>query len=165
MEEDFRFAFLKQRIDVIKPLILYLHSKCFEMPKSFDLDYAERLFKVIDYFELVQENPLSHLDLFTLTIHEGLCKKFVEETWNFNQLLRWVSISFRMTYCILEDMVSTTIAEKYYFKWHETFPDNARNNENQMFRVVFRSQGYNSQTFDEIDSIFNDSLFTKAILN
>uniref|UniRef100_A0AC35FFH5 Uncharacterized protein n=1 Tax=Panagrolaimus sp. PS1159 TaxID=55785 RepID=A0AC35FFH5_9BILA len=85
-------------------------------------------------------------------------------------------------------MICTTIAQKYYFKWHETFPENAQNNENQTFRDVFGSedqvfiiaQNNENQTFREvfgsqhqfrirtfgiINSIFNDSLFTKAILN
>uniref|UniRef100_A0AC35EZV6 BTB domain-containing protein n=1 Tax=Panagrolaimus sp. PS1159 TaxID=55785 RepID=A0AC35EZV6_9BILA len=34
---------VEHKIDVIEPLILYLHSKCFEMPKAFDFDYAQRL--------------------------------------------------------------------------------------------------------------------------
>uniref|UniRef100_A0AC35FD90 Uncharacterized protein n=1 Tax=Panagrolaimus sp. PS1159 TaxID=55785 RepID=A0AC35FD90_9BILA len=83
---------VEHRIDVIEPLILYLHSKS------------------IDYFKLVHEKQL------TKSIHEALCNKFIEETWNFTQLLRWVSISLRVEFSILEKMICTTIVQKYYFK-------------------------------------------------
>uniref|UniRef100_A0A914Q4R6 Uncharacterized protein n=1 Tax=Panagrolaimus davidi TaxID=227884 RepID=A0A914Q4R6_9BILA len=160
MEDDFRFAFLKQsdytikcpdgempaikwglnvssafmknhfkdsksnvlivehRIDVIQPIIRYLHSLTFEMPKSFTLDFAQRLLNAIEYFKPVNEKQL------TRSIHYALCKKFVEETCDFNHLLRWLPISFRLNFSGLENMICTTIAQKYYFKWHQTFPEN-----------------------------------------
>uniref|UniRef100_A0A914PXY5 BTB domain-containing protein n=1 Tax=Panagrolaimus davidi TaxID=227884 RepID=A0A914PXY5_9BILA len=160
---------VEHRIDVINLLIFYLHSGCFEMPKSFDFDFVERLLKAIDYFELVPQTMFrsSMRGILTSSMQDSLCKKFVEETCDFNDLLRWLSIALRISFFILGDMICTVIAEKYYFKWHQTFPENAQNNENQMFRDVFGSEHhfFIFRTFGIIDSIFNDTLLTKAILD
>uniref|UniRef100_A0A914Q8S7 Uncharacterized protein n=1 Tax=Panagrolaimus davidi TaxID=227884 RepID=A0A914Q8S7_9BILA len=62
----------EHKIDVIKPVILYLHSLCFKMPKSYNLDFVDRLLDAIDFF-----SP-EHRDEIENVIEHSLCNKFVE---------------------------------------------------------------------------------------
>uniref|UniRef100_A0AC35GM03 BTB domain-containing protein n=1 Tax=Panagrolaimus sp. PS1159 TaxID=55785 RepID=A0AC35GM03_9BILA len=64
--------FCEHKIDVVKPVILYLHSLCFKIPKSFDIDYAQRLLKAIDFFEPEHKSGIRK------SIHKSLCQKFAE---------------------------------------------------------------------------------------
>uniref|UniRef100_A0AC34GG94 BTB domain-containing protein n=1 Tax=Panagrolaimus sp. ES5 TaxID=591445 RepID=A0AC34GG94_9BILA len=37
-------------MDVVEPVITFLHSSCFEMPETYDLNFAKRLLEVINIF-------------------------------------------------------------------------------------------------------------------
>uniref|UniRef100_A0A914RDU5 MATH domain-containing protein n=1 Tax=Panagrolaimus davidi TaxID=227884 RepID=A0A914RDU5_9BILA len=146
-------------IDVVKPIIYFLHSSYFQMPKSYNLDYVDRLMEALGFFEPVHERSA------ILSIQESLCQNFAKEPLNFDSILRWIKTSIRYKFDDLFDMIFATIINKYYYKWIETFPTNARNNENMLFREIFNdSHGRYDQNFEFIDYAFINSLFTNVIL-
>uniref|UniRef100_A0AC35GXB8 Uncharacterized protein n=1 Tax=Panagrolaimus sp. PS1159 TaxID=55785 RepID=A0AC35GXB8_9BILA len=104
-------------MDVVKPIVIFLHSLCFKMPETYDLNYAKRLLKAIKFF-----NPQEKYKI-TATIHQSLCKKFVQETHDFKSILQWVSIASQNELPELQNMLSAIIVNKYYFKWQEIFPE------------------------------------------
>uniref|UniRef100_A0A914R0M4 BTB domain-containing protein n=1 Tax=Panagrolaimus davidi TaxID=227884 RepID=A0A914R0M4_9BILA len=154
------------KIDVIKPVILYLHSLCFQMPKSYNLDFVDRLLEAIDFF-----NP-EHRDEIEKVIEHSLCNKFVGEPSNFDSVLQWFKISLKHELTVLLKMISTLIANKYYFQWDQTFHRNIY--ENPLFFDIFGPEGHIliqergslvRRTFVSIFSTFKNSFFTKTILN
>ena len=58
-------------IDVVKPIIWFLHSQCFELPENYDLDYIKRLLNAISFFD-----PICVRQLYDI-INPSLCHKFV----------------------------------------------------------------------------------------
>uniref|UniRef100_A0A914R0B1 BTB domain-containing protein n=1 Tax=Panagrolaimus davidi TaxID=227884 RepID=A0A914R0B1_9BILA len=149
---------VEHSMDVVKLVFTFLHSLCFKMPKFYDLDFAKRLLKVVDFFEPEQITNI------TSSIHQSLCKKFVSEIHDFDTILVWTSIAFQNSLPELENMVSSEIVSKYYFKWQQLFPENARNVENAMFRHVFGSEDRPNHFFETVERIFSDSLCTNVIL-
>uniref|UniRef100_A0A914PBU6 BTB domain-containing protein n=1 Tax=Panagrolaimus davidi TaxID=227884 RepID=A0A914PBU6_9BILA len=77
----------EHRIDVVKPIIIYLHSLCFQMPKTYDLDFVDRLLKAIDFFDHVNNRQIFQ------SIELSLCQKFVEEVPDFEPILQWLRIA------------------------------------------------------------------------
>uniref|UniRef100_A0A914PFT4 BTB domain-containing protein n=1 Tax=Panagrolaimus davidi TaxID=227884 RepID=A0A914PFT4_9BILA len=104
----------EHKIDVIKPVILYLHSLCFKMPKSYNLDFVERLLKTIDFFDPEHKSDIKN------PIHKSLCQKFAEETPNFDSILQWLRIAVQYRFIHLLDMFCTVIANKHFHKWYDT---------------------------------------------
>uniref|UniRef100_A0A914R9C5 Uncharacterized protein n=1 Tax=Panagrolaimus davidi TaxID=227884 RepID=A0A914R9C5_9BILA len=149
---------VEHSIDVIKPVVTFLHSLCFQMPKFYDLDFAKRLLKAVDFFEPEQITNIQS------SIHQSLCKKFVSEIHDFDSILVWTSIAFQNSLPELENMVSLEIVSKYYFKRQRLFPENARNVENAMFRHIFGSEDRPNHFFETVERIFSDSLCTNVIL-
>uniref|UniRef100_A0AC34F518 Uncharacterized protein n=1 Tax=Panagrolaimus sp. ES5 TaxID=591445 RepID=A0AC34F518_9BILA len=109
---------VEHSIDVMKPLIIFLHTLCFEMPESYDLEYVKRLFKLLESFKPEKRLMLDN------TIEKSLCLKFVKETHNFNSVLQWIHISFKHKVNVLKRMIASLIAEKYYHKFLDMFPEN-----------------------------------------
>uniref|UniRef100_A0A914QAV8 Uncharacterized protein n=1 Tax=Panagrolaimus davidi TaxID=227884 RepID=A0A914QAV8_9BILA len=153
----------EHKIDVVKPIIIFLHSLCFQMPKTYDLDFADRLLKAIDFFEPVQKEQIyEFIDL-------SLSDKFCKESVNFDQLLQCLQISIQHQFYYLHQMSWSLIANKYYYKWIDTFPPNACNPENPLFCDIFGPEGHidleneeslTYRTFDLIKKTFDSSLFT-----
>uniref|UniRef100_A0AC35FKU8 Uncharacterized protein n=1 Tax=Panagrolaimus sp. PS1159 TaxID=55785 RepID=A0AC35FKU8_9BILA len=88
----------EHKIDVIKPVILYLHSLCFEMPKTYDIDFVDRLLKAIDLFDPVHKRQIMQ------SIHLSLCRKFVEEVPDFESILQWLRIALHYGFLILSNI-------------------------------------------------------------
>uniref|UniRef100_A0A914QBW1 BTB domain-containing protein n=1 Tax=Panagrolaimus davidi TaxID=227884 RepID=A0A914QBW1_9BILA len=156
----------EHKIDVIKPIIIYLHSLCFRMPKSFDIDFVDRLLDAIDFFDPEQRDEIEKV------IEESLCNKFVEEPSNFDSILQWFKISLKHELTVLLRMISTLIANKYYFQWDQTFHLNTY--ENPLFIDIFGPEGHIlieepgsliRRTCRSIIFIFRNSFFTKTVLN
>uniref|UniRef100_A0A914PZF7 BTB domain-containing protein n=1 Tax=Panagrolaimus davidi TaxID=227884 RepID=A0A914PZF7_9BILA len=158
----------EHRIDVIKPIIIYIHSLCFQMPKTYDLDFVDRLLEAMDFFELENEFDIKE------SIHKSLCQKLVEEpTNNFHSVLQFLSIAIKHDFKALCNMCSALIANKFYHKWEEAFPSNARNPNNLLFREIFGPEGHidlenekslTFRCFKLIEFAFVNSFFTNIIL-
>uniref|UniRef100_A0A914QCI8 Uncharacterized protein n=1 Tax=Panagrolaimus davidi TaxID=227884 RepID=A0A914QCI8_9BILA len=157
---------VEHKIDVVKPIIIFLHSLCFQMPKSHDLDFADRLLKAIDFFEPEQKEKMDDI------ISSSLCDKFCNESVNFDQLLQWLQVSIQHQFYCLREMSCTLIANKYFYKWIDTFPPNACNSGNPLFCDIFGPEGHvdlgnekslTYRTFDLIKKTFDASLFTNVI--
>uniref|UniRef100_A0AC35F5R7 Uncharacterized protein n=1 Tax=Panagrolaimus sp. PS1159 TaxID=55785 RepID=A0AC35F5R7_9BILA len=158
----------EHKIDVIKPVILYLHSLCFEMPKFYDLDFARRLLKAIDFFD-----PENKFDI-KKSIQQSLCQKLAKEPSNFVSILQLISIAIQHDFLCVLNISCSLIANKYYFKWIETFPENARNPENPIFRDIFGPEGHIDledddsavfRTFYLVTYDFVSALFTNVIMD
>uniref|UniRef100_A0A914QS18 BTB domain-containing protein n=1 Tax=Panagrolaimus davidi TaxID=227884 RepID=A0A914QS18_9BILA len=158
---------VEHKIDVVKPIIYYLHSACFEIPKSYDLDFADRILKAIDFFVPVQERQIMQ------TIELSFCQKFCNNCPDFDSILQWIRVTFDHRLHHFRDMINAIIANNFYQKWIETFPENARNPSNRLFYKIFgfQSRGFVcelehnqhiSQMFDIIESTFTGSLLTNA---
>uniref|UniRef100_A0A914P9T5 Uncharacterized protein n=1 Tax=Panagrolaimus davidi TaxID=227884 RepID=A0A914P9T5_9BILA len=135
---------VEHKIDVVKHVILYLHSLCFKMPKFYDLDFADRLLKAIDSFEPEHRSSIKD------SIHKSLCQKFAaEKPSNFISILHWLRLSIHHRFYILLDMTR----------------------ENPLFCDIFGFENYfglgslSHLTFYSISRDFVDSLFTNVILN
>uniref|UniRef100_A0A914PDN6 BTB domain-containing protein n=1 Tax=Panagrolaimus davidi TaxID=227884 RepID=A0A914PDN6_9BILA len=157
---------VEHKIDVVKPIIIYIHSLCFKMPKSFDIDFADRLLKAIDFFEPEQKEKMDDI------INSSLCDKFCKESVNFDLLLQCLQVSIQHQFYHLHKMSCSLIANKYYYKWIDTFPPNACNPGNPLFRDIFGLEGHidlenekslTYETFDLIKKTFVASLFTNVI--
>uniref|UniRef100_A0AC34GWF0 Uncharacterized protein n=1 Tax=Panagrolaimus sp. ES5 TaxID=591445 RepID=A0AC34GWF0_9BILA len=124
---------VKYTVAVIKPIITYFHSLCFKLPDSYDFDYIESLLNAIEFFE-----PLGKRDMIR-KVHELVCQKFAKESHDFSSLLLWLSFSLRCKHFWngLTKMVYYLIANEHYFKWQKTFPENARNMQNPLYRQLF----------------------------
>uniref|UniRef100_A0A914QT45 Uncharacterized protein n=1 Tax=Panagrolaimus davidi TaxID=227884 RepID=A0A914QT45_9BILA len=152
---------VEHSIDVVKPIIYYLHSACFEMPKSYNLDFADRLLKAVDFFD-----PKSkYKSDITESIQKSLCRKLVEEPSNFDSVLRYLSISIQYYFDFLHQMCCALIANKHYDKWIGTFPPNARNSGNSLFCEIFGPNGQ-SDLENDVSLTYEtfDSLLTNVIL-
>uniref|UniRef100_A0A914R185 Uncharacterized protein n=1 Tax=Panagrolaimus davidi TaxID=227884 RepID=A0A914R185_9BILA len=159
---------VEHKIDVVKPIILYLHSLCFKMPKCYDLDFVDRLLKAVDFFE--PEHRSADRSGIKDSIHKSLCQKFAaEKPSNFISILQWLRLSIHHRFYILLDMVCALISYKFYFKWIETFSEMTR--DHPLFCDIFGYENYfgvgslSHQTFYSISRGFVDSLFTNVILN
>uniref|UniRef100_A0A914QEP5 BTB domain-containing protein n=1 Tax=Panagrolaimus davidi TaxID=227884 RepID=A0A914QEP5_9BILA len=158
----------EHRIDVIKPIIIYIHSLCFQMPKTYDLDFVDRLLEAIHFFELENESDIKK------SIHKSICQKLVEEpSNNFHSVLQFLSIAIKHGFKSLCNMCSALIANKFYQQWEQTFPPNARNPNNLLFREIFGPEGHidleNEKSltlwcFDLIEFAIENSFFTNIIL-
>uniref|UniRef100_A0A914PFX3 Uncharacterized protein n=1 Tax=Panagrolaimus davidi TaxID=227884 RepID=A0A914PFX3_9BILA len=158
----------EHKIDVIKPIIIYIHSLCFQMPKTYDLDFVDRLLKAIDFFELENDSDIKE------SIHKSVCQKFVEEpSNNFHSVLQFLSTAIKHDFDCLCNMCSALIANKFYHKWEEAFPSNARNPNNLLFREIFGPEGHidlenekslSFRCFKLIEFAFVNSFFTNIIL-
>uniref|UniRef100_A0A914R5R7 BTB domain-containing protein n=1 Tax=Panagrolaimus davidi TaxID=227884 RepID=A0A914R5R7_9BILA len=147
----------EHKIDVVKPLIIYLHSLCFQMSKTYDLDFVDRLLKAADFFDPVKKRQIFQ------SIHQSLCRKFVEELPDFEPILQWLRIAEHYGFRILSNMICAIISNKFYFKWVEIFPENARNTSNQLFREIFGFESpYCTHIFESIESTFTGSLLTNV---
>ena len=62
-------------LDVVKPIIMCLHSLCFEIPESYDLEYIYRLLKAINFFL-----PLNKNDIM-VRIQHALCRKLADVSY------------------------------------------------------------------------------------
>uniref|UniRef100_A0AC34F8W0 BTB domain-containing protein n=1 Tax=Panagrolaimus sp. ES5 TaxID=591445 RepID=A0AC34F8W0_9BILA len=146
-------------VDVIKPIIIFLHSHCFKLPESFNFDYIFRLLKAIEFFE-----PVQKWDMIT-KIGEILGEKFVKENHDLNSLLLWLSFNCKCKkYGLgLSNMICSLIANEHYFKWLRMFPETARNADNHLYRETF-GQMQLDRIFAYIDQIFGESFFTNIIL-
>uniref|UniRef100_A0A914Q023 BTB domain-containing protein n=1 Tax=Panagrolaimus davidi TaxID=227884 RepID=A0A914Q023_9BILA len=146
-------------MDVVKPIVIFLHTLCFKMPETYDLDFVKRLLKAVKFF-----NPQEKYRI-TATVHQSLCKKFVQETQDFKSILQWVSIACQNELSELQNMLSSLIANKYYFKWQEIFQEAARNTGNELFCEIFGTEIDDFDIFEEIDVIYQAGFFTNVILN
>uniref|UniRef100_A0AC34FD48 BTB domain-containing protein n=1 Tax=Panagrolaimus sp. ES5 TaxID=591445 RepID=A0AC34FD48_9BILA len=150
--------------DVVKPIIVFLHTYRFEMPKFYDLNYIPRLFEVIEFFkgDRIYLLESSIKILLCNSIEESLCVKLVEEPLDMNSVLQWIAVSFKHHFNELKNMLCVLIANKFFFKWSEIFPEDARNSDNPQHREVF---GLESSTkfFNDIFGIFNDSILSNVI--
>uniref|UniRef100_A0AC34F6L6 MATH domain-containing protein n=1 Tax=Panagrolaimus sp. ES5 TaxID=591445 RepID=A0AC34F6L6_9BILA len=151
---------VKYTVDVIQPIITFFHSLCFKLPDSFNFDYILRLLSAIEFFKPVQKWDMIR------KVKEVLGEKFVKENHDFNSLLDWLSFankckaSYRFR---LSKMIISVIANKYYFKWQRTFPETARNADNQLYHQIFGENEVDS-FFQYIDYIFAKSFVTNVIL-
>uniref|UniRef100_A0A914P4F1 BTB domain-containing protein n=1 Tax=Panagrolaimus davidi TaxID=227884 RepID=A0A914P4F1_9BILA len=158
----------EHKIDVIKPIIIYIHSLCFQMPKTYDIDFVDRLLKAVDFFVLENEFDIKE------SIHKSICQKLVEEpSNNFHSVLQFLSIAIKHDFISLCNMCSALISNKFYHKWEEAFPPNARNPNNLLFREIFGPEGHINLenrksltyiTFNWIELAYVNSFFTNIIL-
>uniref|UniRef100_A0AC34FPE5 Uncharacterized protein n=1 Tax=Panagrolaimus sp. ES5 TaxID=591445 RepID=A0AC34FPE5_9BILA len=123
-------------VAVIEPIIIFFHSHVFKLSDSFDLDYIQELLRAIVFFEPFP-NPKRTYEMMT-KVDKALCQKFAKDTHDFNSLLLWLSFSCNFNFFeSLTIMICNLIANEYYFKWQETFPETARNMENPLYRQLF----------------------------
>jgi hypothetical protein len=127
-------------MDVMKPILIYLHSLCFEMPNVYDLEYAEQLLDAITFFEPIYFNGLE------LFIQKSLCNKFCTEVHSFESLLKWAEFvshhstnplanddGFGFTLYDLYKMIAALFANKYYLELHHRLERAERDMENPQF--------------------------------
>uniref|UniRef100_A0AC35FNZ3 BTB domain-containing protein n=1 Tax=Panagrolaimus sp. PS1159 TaxID=55785 RepID=A0AC35FNZ3_9BILA len=154
---------VEHEIDVVKAVIFYLHSLSFKMPKTYNLDFAERLLKAIDFFD--HENK----DDIKSCIEQSLGQKLAEDHVNFDSILQWLRLSIQHRFYFLLDTIQAIIANKFYHQWDQTFhPDGTDLTalyENQLFRDIFGPHGQNENlAFKTVFSIYQ-TFVSLSLLN
>ena len=72
---------VRHSIDVVKPIIYYLHSLCFETPKFEDIGYIRRLITAICFFLPVNKNDIM------VIIQRSLCQKLVDVRYHIRYII------------------------------------------------------------------------------
>uniref|UniRef100_A0A7E4V6N9 BTB domain-containing protein n=1 Tax=Panagrellus redivivus TaxID=6233 RepID=A0A7E4V6N9_PANRE len=146
--------------DVVRPVIWYLHSLCFELPKDCTLEYVR---KVMRYVEIV--NPANKLDI-QACIHRSLCLKAAQNIDNYPLLVELAELSAPSRMMELKQIVCTVIADRYYERFKNDFPDgNINVIRDAPVDDIFHGLPFIGQTPSEwIDRIYRGKFRTAVIV-
>uniref|UniRef100_A0A914Z468 Uncharacterized protein n=1 Tax=Panagrolaimus superbus TaxID=310955 RepID=A0A914Z468_9BILA len=126
------------------------------MPKCYDLDFVKRLFKVIDFFKPLQKK------LIVNSIEKSLCENILRHVYDLHSALQWIHVALQKKLVEFRRMLCSLIANKYFYKLIEMYPENTRNPDNPIFHEIFGQ--YSECFFRQICMIFVESFFTNVIL-